>query len=205
MRSDKMPTRREGEASSNTAVCAAKTVKKTACCGCWRFWPTAEKQNPSNKKPKPERARVERWLTGVGAGSFVRPAWRWASAGGRANGCAPASRLSRLHTLHRSSRSCIAASSLGGWLCSMNRETSFLATLAVFGSRCPWSCRACHSPAGHVVETRGVGTLPNPEKPLRRIHLLSDRRCARVTHSALFSSSSETVRSTFGPLHVSHF
>ena len=36
MRSDKMPTRREGDASSNTAVCAAKTAKKTAC-GRWRL------------------------------------------------------------------------------------------------------------------------------------------------------------------------
>ena len=31
MRSDKKPTRREGEASSNTSVCAAKTAQKTAC------------------------------------------------------------------------------------------------------------------------------------------------------------------------------
>ena len=45
------------------------------------------------------------------------------------------SRVSRLHTLHRSSRSCTAtANSLGGWLYCMNRETSFPATGAVFGS-----------------------------------------------------------------------
>ena len=37
----------------------------------------------------------------------------------------------------------------------------------------------------HVVETRGAGMFRD-EKPRRRIHLLSDRRRARVMHRALF-------------------
>ena len=49
----------------------------------------------------------------------------------------------------------------------------------------PVFCRASHSPARHVVETRGRGIF-RTEKPLPRIHLLSDRRRARVTHRALF-------------------
>ena len=165
MRSDKMPTRRGGEASSNTAVCAAKTVKKTAC-GRWRLilahndtqknkiakkkqqhfvrnesreredeqrsekaeaekkplvpWAIEDDCGPRRRVPSghvcgvcrgreclfvrvastgtsSERARVERCVTRVDSGSFERPAWWRESAGGRANGCAPASGLSRLH------------------------------------------------------------------------------------------------------------
>ena len=84
MSSDKMPTRREGEASSHTAVCAAKTVKKETACGCWRFWPTTtDKQNRSNKiqLPSGPKLRVERCVTaggrqlvGVQTGALPPPA-----------------------------------------------------------------------------------------------------------------------------------
>ena len=72
----------------------------------------------SSTRASPERARVERCLTRKDAGSFVRPAWRWASAGGRANGCAPASRLSRLHTRFTARRAVVQplGRSLGGYV-----------------------------------------------------------------------------------------
>ena len=133
MRSDKMPTRREGEASSNTAVCPAKTAKKAACWGRWRLILAHDdtcalgNRRLWNAQTRPKRPRVVRVVGGDSS------------------------------------------------------KKRLVAPL----SDSPMSCRASHSPARHVVETRGRGTF-RTEKPLPRIHLLSDRRRARVTHRALF-------------------
>ena len=154
-----------------------------------------------------EQARVERCVTRVDSGSFVRPAWRRESAGGRANGCAPASGLSRLHIRFMARRTVVQplARSAVGWLCSMKRQTN----LNPRGSR--RSVRfVVRCPAVQVTVPRGMSWKPGDwerfKTPKNLYHASISCRIDAAPGLRIvryFSSSSETVRSTFGPLYVS--
>ena len=179
MRSDKMPTRREERASSNTAVCAAKTVKKNAC-GRWRLILAHDDTHKNtivkkkNTKSREDEQRSEK-----------------AEAESRL--C-----LGQSRTVDRAD----ASEAATGGVCRGRRQQQ-----AVFGSpvaRCP-AVQVTVPPGMHVVETRGVGRFKTPNNLYDtsiscRIDAARGLRIVRY-----FSSSLETVRSTFGPLYVSRF
>ena len=180
MRSDKMPTRREGEASSNTAVCAAKIVKKTAC-GRWILILAHNdtQKNKIAKKTQHCRKRKSR-----------EHEERSEKAEAESRLC-----LGQSRTVDRADAS--QAATCG--VCRGRRQQQ-----AVFGSpvaRCP---------AVQVTVPRGMSWKPGDwerfKTPKNLYHAsISCRIDAAQGLSVVryFSSSSETVRSTFGPLYVS--
>ena len=157
-------------------------------------------------EPDPSGPELE-GLTRVGAGSsvrtalavpsFVPPSMPWAHLHlcGR-NACAPAC----FHTLHHRSRGCTAASSrsavgffFSDRLVEKNMDPAHKSLLSVHFAR--WGVPTKIKPGG------GKATLQNH---LMRGHLLSQHRRTRATHRALFFFLLKAVRSTLGPLCVSH-